>query len=482
MENVDINGSVENKAYHADVNAVRKRIAYTLSKGPKFVKIAEDIDFYKAFKKIEKRFDVCFLLESLGDKSLTSRYGVIGFDPRYILKSKDVNTLHIEDCKEFVTSELKCDNAYYALREFIPQKVSDTRYVGGLVGYVGYDAINYLEPSLNIKQDENFYAFKFGVYFDGLVYDQVTGEVFYFFYDESRFQQIKNLIFGDIIFKNSLKVEYVGDSVSKEEYFYQVEYVKSLIKKGFIFQCEVGIRSNYEIDGDSILIYEQLRKINPSPHMYYFKFGVNVITGASPELLFKLSGVEVETYPLAGTTTRGNSEFEDTKYARELINNPKENAEHNMLIDLHRNDLGKVARVGSVFIKNLKDIKKFSHVQHISSQIVGLIANHEDAFSGLAACFPAGTLSGAPKIEAIKISNSLEVSGRGPYGGAVGYFSFSGDCKFAIPIRSVFISDKKAFVQTSGGIVCDSVLELEYEEIQRKLEATKTTLRRYMVN
>ena len=230
------------------------------------------------------------------------------------------------------------------------------------------------------------------------------------------------------------------------------------------------------MNGDTTKIYEKLRIVNPSPHMYYLKFKDQKIIGASPELLFRLKNGEMETYPLAGTTKRGENSREDTQLARELLNDPKEIAEHNMLVDLHRNDIGKVAKFGTVKVRNLMDIKRYSHVQHISSEIVGIIDDKNDMFSALASNFPAGTLTGAPKIEAMKIINEIETSGRGPYGGAIGQFGFNGDCTFAIPIRSIFIKGKNGFIQTCGGIVHDSIPENELLEIERKLAAMKSVL------
>jgi anthranilate synthase component 1 len=189
----------------------------------------------------------------------------------------------------------------------------------------------------------------------------------------------------------------------------------------------------------------------------------------------------METYPLAGTTKRGTNSEEDTGYARCLLRDPKEIAEHNMIVDLHRNDIGRVAKFGTVKVRNLMDIKRFSHVQHISSEIVGIMSEEEDMFSALASNFPAGTLTGAPKIEAMKIIDSMEVDGRGPYGGAVGYFSFNGDCTFAIPIRTLFANGENAYVQTCGGNVFDSNPEDEYEEIQRKFAGTKKVLDHFLV-
>jgi len=192
--------------------------------------------------------------------------------------------------------------------------------------------------------------------------------------------------------------------------------------------------------------------------------------------MFRLQDGEIETQPLAGTTKRGRNEKEDRELAKELLNNPKEIAEHSMLVDLHRNDLGRVARFGTVRVKNLFDVKKFSHVQHISSDIVGLIRSDEDMFSGLSVNFPMGTVTGAPKIETIKIIDSNETSPRGPYGGAIGHFGFNGDCTFALPLRTLYISGNYAYTQTCSGIVYDSIPEKEYQELIDKLAAMRKVL------
>ena len=284
----------------------------------------------------------------------------------------------------------------------------------------------------------------------------MTGEIFYFYYEQNRIDEIKALLDLPPPCHTPPKVLFLGDGMTKDEHAKTVLKVKEDIKAGLIFQCEVGFKSHYTIDGNTLPIYEKLREINPSPHMYFVKFGEQKIIGASPELLFRLRNGEMETFPLAGTTKRGKDTTEDRQLARKLLNDPKEIAEHNMLVDLHRNDIGRVAQFGTVKVRNLMDIKRFSHVQHISSEIVGIIHPSEDMFSALASNFPAGTLSGAPKIEAIKIINELEPDGRGAYGGALGQFSFNGDCIFCIPIRSLFVNGEKAYAQTCGGNVYDS--------------------------
>ncbi|PSL12186.1 anthranilate synthase component 1 [Marinobacterium halophilum] len=445
-----------------------------LPRKPHYVTLAADIDFFGLFKKIEKRFDNCFMLESLGEESFISRHSIIGFDPEQVLWATE-GELHVQD-RDGAVQSYASDNPYYLLREIVPQNIISRKYAGGLTGYIGYDCMNYFEPSLNLQHSDLFDVFRFGVFKDGLILDKMTGEVIYFHYDHSRLELIEQILAEPAVENGPLTVTPMGETMTQDEHAAAVMKVKQDIVDGKIFQCEVGFKKRFRLEGDSINLYEQLREVNPSPQMYYVKFGEQKLIGASPELLFRLRQGEMETFPLAGTTKRGANAAEDTQYARALLNDPKEIAEHNMIVDLHRNDIGRVARFGTVKVRSLMDIKRFSHVQHISSEIVGIIAEDHDMFSALASNFPAGTLTGAPKIEAMKIIDDLESDGRGPYGGAVGHFSFNGDCTFAIPIRTVFANGENAYVQTCGGNVYDSNPEDEYEEIRRKFAGTKKVL------
>ena len=445
-----------------------------LPRKPHYVTLAADIDFFGLFKKIEKRFDNCFMLESLGEESFISRHSIIGFDPEQVLWATE-GELHVQG-RDGAVHSYASDNPYYLLREIVPQNIISRKYAGGLTGYIGYDCMNYFEPSLKLQHSELFDVFRFGVFKDGLILDKMTGEVIYFHYDHCRLELIEQILAEPAVENGPLTVTPMGETMTQDEHAAAVMKVKQDIVDGKIFQCEVGFKKRFRLEGDSINLYEQLREVNPSPQMYYVKFGEQKLIGASPELLFRLRQGEMETFPLAGTTKRGANAAEDTQYARALLNDPKEIAEHNMIVDLHRNDIGRVARFGTVKVRSLMDIKRFSHVQHISSEIVGIIAEDHDMFSALASNFPAGTLTGAPKIEAMKIIDDLESDGRGPYGGAVGHFSFNGDCTFAIPIRTVFANGENAYVQTCGGNVYDSNPEDEYEEIRRKFAGTKKVL------
>ena len=441
----------------------------TIPKKPTYIHVADNINFYNLFRTIEETYDTCFLFESLGEQSRINRYSVIGFDPNHIIKAKN-NNLYFDDQQYIV------DNPYQELQKIMPQDCIARDYAGGLVGYLSYEAINYFESSVNIKVHDKFDQFAFGVYLDGLVLDTITNQLFYFYYKENRINEIKKLITQKASSK-TIQIEHLGNTASKEEHQKIVEKIKKYITNGYTFQCEAGFKSEYKIKGDAIKIYDKLREINPSPYMYYVKFNNQKIIGASPELLFSLHNKEMETRLVAGTIKRDQDAMKDKALARELLNDKKEIAEHKMLVDMHRNDIGRVARFGTVKIRSLMNIIKFSFVQHILSEVTGIIHKNHDMFSGLASLLPGGVLSGAPKIESINIINKLEKEARGPYGGAIGYFGFNGDCTFAATLRSLFISDNYAYTQTSSGIVHDSVAEKEYDEVQRKLEGIKRTLK-----
>lgn len=445
----------------------------TIPQKPEFKKITFDMNIYDVFQKLEGEFNECFLLESLSNAS-DSRYTILGFAPEKIIRGNK-NTLTI-DTKRYTTS-----NPYRALQSIMPQHVVSSGFVGGLVGYLSYEAAELFEPSLKLHHHKDFDQFRFGLYTDGLIFDKTTGETLYFYYRKNRLPKLSALLKKVKHRKvGATEVSFKGFSLTEKQHHAVVLNVKKKIKSGFTFQCEVGFRGKYEITGSALPIYEELRAINPSPHMYYIKFGKQVVLGASPELLFQLNDGEMESYPLAGTAPRGENAKEDQVFAKKLLNDPKERAEHAMLVDLHRNDLGRVAKFGTVRVRKLMEVKKFSHVQHLSSEIIGLIAPEHDMFSALGFSFPAGTLSGAPKIESMKIIDDNEKTGRGPYGGAVGFFGFNGDCMFAIPIRSLYVHGRNMYTQTSGGIVADSVPKREYQEILNKLRGTQTALKKFL--
>jgi|SRR3989344_7445610 len=454
---------------------MRRLQGIKIFKKPTYLKLNLSQGFFETFSILEKSCNNCFLFESLGEESNNkNRYSLIGFNPDTVIKAKG-NELNIGDKK------FKSKNPYQDLRKIMPPPILTQSYPGGLVGYLGYEAANYFEPSLKLITHPDFEQFCFGVYTDGLIYDNVTGETSYFYNNKNRLKSIKKLLIKGSKNTNKPKTRVVGlgPNITKTRHKKLVEDVLKEIKTGNTFQCEVGLKINYKIVGEALPIYQKLRKVNPSSYMFYVKFGGKKLLGSSPELLFSLRQKNMQTFPLAGTIKRGRTEKDDKNLAKKLLNDPKEQAEHKMLVDLHRNDLGRVAKFGTVSVSRFMDVKKFSHVQHISSEIFGIIKPSEDMFSALASCFPAGTLTGAPKIESMKIINSQEPEGRGPYGGGVGFFGFNGDCEFAIPIRSLFISGQRAFIQASGGVVYDSKAENEYEEILNKLKALTQVLKNF---
>lgn len=440
-----------------------------IPKKPNYIHVANDVDFYNLFRVIEEKYDTCFIFESLGEQSRINRYSVIGFDPLHIIRAKE-NILYFDNI------HYKVENPYKNLRKIVPQDCIARDYAGGLVGYLSYDTINYFEPCVNVKVHNQFDQFSFGVYFDGLVLDKITNQLFYFYYSNNRIEEVKKLIKTKTKPKE-IQIEFKKNSKDQNEHKKTVEEVREYIRQGFSFQCEVGFKSEYKIKGDAIKIYDKLRVINPSPYMYYLKFKDKKIIGASPELLFSLHNKEMETRLVAGTIKRSKLNQIDKKLARDLLNDKKEIAEHKMLVDMHRNDIGRIARFGTVKIRTLMNIAKFRFLQHILSEVTGIIDKNKDMFDGIASLLPGGVLSGAPKIESIRIIDKIEKEARGPYGGAVGYFGFNGNCTFAATLRSLYISKDYAYTQTSSGIVYDSQPAKEYDEILRKLEGMKKTLK-----
>ena len=283
---------------------------------PKYIKLGDDYNFFSIFKKIEKNYKNCFLFESLGEESNVSRFHIIGFDPKYIISSDNRKELIITDVINNQEEKYFCKNPYFTLRDIIPQNIISRKYAGGLVGFISYDSINYFEDDLHIRKNPDFESFKFGVYLDGLIFDQMTGEIFYYYYEENKIELLKNILDETENIVEPVETEFIGNSMNKNEHKLAVLKIKDDIKNGLIFQCEVGFKSHYLIKGDTTEIYSKLRELNPSPHMYYMKFNDQKIIGASPELLFRLRNGEMETFPLAGTTKRGSNKLEDLKVSQ----------------------------------------------------------------------------------------------------------------------------------------------------------------------
>jgi anthranilate synthase component 1 len=271
-------------------------------------------------------------------------------------------------------------------------------------------------------------------------------------------------------------------SIEKDEFLSMVDKAKEYILSGDIYQVVLSKRFNLSVKGNPLAFYSMLRDINPSPYMYYLNMGSSnydrYIIGSSPEMLVMVNNYTVETFPIAGTRHVTNDPIVNARLWEELLKDEKEIAEHTMLVDLARNDIGRVCRWGSVRVTDFMSIKVFSHVQHIVSHVVGELRHDCDAYEALRAVFPAGTVTGAPKVRAMEIIDELEPTVRGPYAGAVGYFSFNGNCDFAIAIRSMFINGNDAYIQTGAGIVADSKPENEWFETEHKASALLEALRR----
>jgi len=314
---------------------------------------------------------------------------------------------------------------------------------------------------------------EFGIYNDGILFDNKQRKSLYFYYDKNRVDEIKssepkfdNFTISDI--KNNLDQEKFSEIVSK---------AKKYIYDGDIFQVVLSRKFSFEASGDYLKVYQKLRSLNPSPYLYHLKMNEKTVIGSSPEMLLRVTDDQVETFPIAGTRKITTDKIKNEEMRQELINDEKELAEHTMLVDLGRNDVGRVCEYGTVHVKELMEVKKFSHVQHMVTHVVGKLSKNYDMYDAFRAVFPAGTVSGAPKVRAMEIIDELEPESRGPYAGAVGYFSFNGCCDFAIAIRSIFVNGESGFVQAGAGIVFDSISENELKETEHKANAMLTALK-----
>jgi anthranilate synthase component 1 len=344
--------------------------------------------------------------------------------------------------------------------------------VGGAVGYISYDIIRYWEkiPN-NAKNDLEFPEVQLGIFDDGIVFDHKKQQAFYYYTNSSRFIEINKLLKKR--FKNQEQLSH-GEpklNITKSQFEKAVKKAKNYITSGDIFQVVLSKRFEFSIKGDLLSFYQSLREINPSPYMYFLKDGDRKIIGSSPEMLVRVDKRIVKTFPIAGTRPCVKNQLKNEQLAKDLLTDPKERAEHVMLVDLARNDIGKIAQYGSIQIPEFMQVHKYSHVQHIVSQVSGKLDRKYENFDALRAVFPAGTVSGAPKVRAMEIIDELEPTRRGPYAGAVGYFSYNGNADFAITIRTLFANKKKAYIQVVAGIVADSIPEKEWFETNHKAEA-----------
>ncbi len=427
---------------------------------------------FDLYNKISRNFDYSFLFESLTGPEELAETSIMGFGPSVVIKGFfDKVTLHH---KNGTTTTIMTEDPLSEIKKFIHQVPDQKyRYVGGAVGIINYDAIRLWENIPESHSRDELPLMEFGVYDDGILYDNKEKKLFYFYYDTNRIQSLSN----KEINMDAFSVSEIKENLDKKYFEDMVCKAKQYIHDGDIFQVVLSRKFNFNASGDFFKVYKTLRQINPSPYLYHMKLGERTLIGSSPEMLLRITGNVVETFPIAGTRPITNDEKKNELLKEDLLHDEKELAEHTMLVDLGRNDIGRVCNYGSVHVKELMSVKRFSHVQHMVTHVVGTLDKKYDMFDALKAVFPAGTVSGAPKIRAMEIIDELEPDARGPYAGAVGYFSFNGCCDFAIAIRTIFMNGMQGFVQAGAGIVSDSVAENEWMETQHKANAMISALK-----
>lgn len=432
----------------------------------------------------------CYMLESASANDKWGRYTFLGFDPKLEITCID-GELKVGNIA------IKTDSPSEYLRQILADYKSPRfdylpSFTGGLVGYFSYDYLGYSEPTVrcNVEDTENFKDVDLMLFDKVIAFDNIRQKIILIVnmslddpetgYNKA-IMELKQL--AQYIRSGEKKNEPGGclqgevtPLFDKETYCGMVEKAKRYIKEGDIFQIVLSNRLSAPFNGSLFNTYRTLRTINPSPYMFYFS-GTDVeVAGASPETLVKLENGVLHTFPLAGTRPRGKTDEEDLAFEAELLDDKKELAEHNMLVDLGRNDLGKISKFGSVQVEKLHSIERYSHVMHIGSTVRGEIRDDCDALDAIEAVLPAGTLSGAPKIRACQLIGELENNKRGIYGGAIGYIDFTGNMDTCIAIRIAYKKNGKVFVRSGAGIVADSIPEKEYEECINKAKAVINAL------
>ncbi|WP_394232427.1 anthranilate synthase component I [Niallia oryzisoli] len=435
------------------------------------------ISIYQKLKGKKK-----FLLESSLKHENSGRFSFIGAEPFMELIGNGNSSQIINNSENKYINQKPLEVLKTLLPEKSPKMEPLFPFIGGAVGYAGYDAIRQYEKIGKIPNDElmlpdvHFLFFEVLVVFDhleqkvyivasqqqnGSTLEELANQI------EQTKEQIRMGVAEDVVKEVNLSA--FQASIPKEHFMNHVIKAKKYIEDGDIFQVVLSQRLKAEIEGDSFSLYRKLRVKNPSPYMYYFDFQAYSIAGVSPESLIKVKGRQVITNPIAGTRPRGANGEEDSRLAEDLLADEKELAEHKMLVDLGRNDLGRVCEFGSVQVTKFLEIEKYKHVIHLVSEVEGKLVENYSPIDALISCLPAGTVSGAPKIRAMEIINEMENSKRGIYSGAIGYVSANGNLDFALAIRTMVIKGKEAYIQAGAGIVYDSIPEKEYEETLHKL-------------
>ena len=449
----------------------------------------------QVLRVLKEQDEHCFLLESVEKLDKIGRYSFLGFEPSMEITCRN-NALKItskEGVKEVITN---------TPQEYIKKIIEEHKspvfdylpaFTGGLAGYFAYDFIKYFEPSLNLdaKDDEGFNDVDLMLFDKIIAFDNARNKIVLIVniktdnLEENYEKAVKELKRLADLIKNGKPYEIKRGRLKsdfralfdKKQFCAMVEKAKYYIKEGDIFQVVLSNRFEADYEGDLLNTYRTLRTINPSPYMFYFGSNNLEIAGASPETLVKLENGRLYTFPLAGTRKRGKTKLEDDMLQTDLLTDEKELSEHNMLVDLGRNDIGKISEFGTVEVEKYMSVERFSHVMHIGSTVTGWIRDDKGQLDAIGSILPAGTLSGAPKIRACEIINELENNKRGIYGGAIGYLDFAGNLDTCIAIRTAYKKNNKVFVRSGAGIVYDSIPEKEYIECMNKSEAIMTALK-----
>jgi anthranilate synthase component I len=471
------------------------RIMKTAGLVPVYQKIISDLDTpLTLFAKVAGQESHIFLFESMEGGEKWGRYSFIGFDPLLTFSSKgskiDINSF-VGDTVELPPDTNPLEALQNLLEAFKAAENTDLpRFSGGAVGFLGYDMVRFMEELPSDKDELDFPDSSFMIPRIVLIHDsfkQTVTVVCWVAEDDSiSNRELYNTAVNKIdsvidLLRAPVPVSFLGSSVQgsqkehnfisnmeKQEFCAMVEKAREYIKAGDIIQIVVSQRFHTKTDLNALDLYRALRHINPSPYLFFLKLGDLIQIGSSPEILVRKEDEAIELRPIAGTRKRGETEEEDIALEKELLADPKERAEHLMLVDLGRNDVGRVALGGTVEVTDLLVVERYSHVMHIVSGVHGIIAKDKDQFDVMKACFPAGTVSGAPKIRAMEIIDELEHERRGPYAGAVGYFGFSGNMDFCITIRTFVMQGDDLWVQAGAGVVYDSDPLKEYEETINK--------------
>lgn len=467
--------------------------AEKLAEGYKVVPVSKEImsdiktpmEVLRILKGVSRH---CYMLESVENQEKWGRYTFLGYEPRMEITCIN-GQMTIRNGSEVIKEvEHPGECIKEILKDYTSPRVEGLpTFTGGLVGYFSYDYMKYSEPKLKLDaaDQEGFKDVDLMLFDKVIAFDNFHQKIFII--ANARTDNLKEEYSRCIreidkiisLIKNGAPVEVVPGKItsafrplfSEEEYCRMVEKAKHYIYEGDIFQVVLSNRLEADYEGSLLNAYRLLRTINPSPYMFYFSSDDMEVAGASPETLVKLENGTLHTFPLAGTRPRGGSREEDDCLEKELLADEKECSEHNMLVDLGRNDLGKISKFGTVEVESYMEILKYSHVMHIGSTVKGTIQDEKGSLDAVDAVLPAGTLSGAPKIRAMEIINELENNKRGIYGGAIGYIDFTGNLDTCIAIRTAYKKNGKVFVRSGAGIVADSVPENEYRECINKAKA-----------